>query len=93
MALAAFRVASGHFRELLFGQLELRSRAVCHWRRSLPVRSARVVLILSVASRFVCSRDLSAEFVMRRSQVRLLFPAPVAMKKPRPLAGAFCLTD
>lgn len=27
---------------------------------------------------------------MRRSQVRLLFPAPV-VEKPRPLVGAFCL--
>lgn len=67
MALTAVRVASGQFRELLLGRLEIKSRTVCRWRRSMPVRSARVVLIRPVASRFVCSCGLSAGFVMRRS--------------------------
>lgn len=67
MALMGFRVASGQSRELLLGQLEIKSRTVFRWRRSMPVRSSRVVLIQTVASRIVCSCGVSAGFVMRRS--------------------------
>jgi len=67
MALTGVRVASGQSRELLLGQLEIKSRTVCSWRRSMPDRSARVVLIRTVASRIVCSCGVSAGFVMRRS--------------------------
>lgn len=60
MALTAVRVASGQSRELLLGQLEINSRTVFRWRLSMPVRSARVLLIRRVVCRFFCLCGLSA---------------------------------